>query len=108
MSPAQLDRKEELCRELLEVAAKLDRGMSRFRALLLYDLHEVLARRGGVERMREAVRALRESLGIISADPAVTEEGQLTSVAKRKLAALQEQLRRMEGGLEGGSEGRKK
>ncbi|CAG0903864.1 unnamed protein product [Darwinula stevensoni] len=98
LSPAQLERKEELCRELLTVAAKLDRGLSRFRALLLYDLHEVIVRRSKTDegRVREALRMLQECLEIISVDPGVTEEGQLTAIARKKLVGLQEYARQLE------------
>jgi hypothetical protein len=52
LSDELLERKIQLCQELLEVGDILEPGHSKFRGSLLYDLHEAMmvqVRRGGGE-----------------------------------------------------------
>ncbi|XP_044252838.1 SET domain-containing protein SmydA-8-like [Tribolium madens] len=67
-----IDRKIELCKELLEIAEVLEPGQSWFRGLLLYDLFEALVtkdERRGKEIEEETKNYLMEAAEIFNSEP---------------------------------------
>lgn len=96
-----LERKAELCREVLRVLNIFEPGLSRARAMNLYELHVplvLLAKNGfianklsGAElraRLVEAIDLLRECVEILEHEDAGSQEGILCVVARQALQQL--------------------
>lgn len=96
-----LERKAELCREVLRVLNIFEPGLSRARAMNLYELHVplvLLAKSGfisnklsGAElraRLLEAIDLLRECVEILEHEDASSQEGILCGVARQALQQL--------------------
>ncbi|XP_055920729.1 SET domain-containing protein SmydA-8 isoform X2 [Eupeodes corollae] len=96
-----LERKEELCRQVLGVLNVFEPGLSRARAMLLYELHVplvLLAKSGFIakvlslsnlkERIQEAVSILEESVSILKYEDPSSQEGLLGRVASKALESL--------------------
>ncbi|GLH02468.1 SET domain-containing protein SmydA-8, isoform A [Gryllus bimaculatus] len=92
-----LNRKIELCHELLELADALSPGMSTFRGLLLYDLqaamvvqakrdfeNDKITKQNAQDIMGDAMKLLQEASEILRQDPDMTDELQskMTNLAK--------------------------
>ncbi|XP_055838401.1 SET domain-containing protein SmydA-8 [Episyrphus balteatus] len=96
-----LERKEELCRQVLGVLNIFEPGLSRARAMLLYELHVplvLLAKSGFIakvlsitnlkERIQEAVNILEECVSILKYEDTASQEGMLGRVANKALESL--------------------
>lgn len=96
-----LERKAELCREVLRVLNIFEPGLSRARAMNLYELHVPLVllaksgfianKLGGSElraRLVEAIDLLRECVEILEHEDASSQEGILCGVARQALQQL--------------------
>ncbi|KAL1398667.1 hypothetical protein pipiens_008785 [Culex pipiens pipiens] len=96
-----LERKIELCKDILRVIDVFEPGKSRSRAMLLYELHApivVLAQSefsqgslGGEplkKRLQEAVQLLEECTEMLEWEDPTTPEGTLADVAKQSLVQL--------------------
>lgn len=103
-----LERKEELCRQVLGVLNVFEPGLSRARAMLLYELHVplvLLAKSGFIakvltignlkERIQEAVNILEECVSILKFEDPTTQEGTLGRVANKALESLKLSLEGM-------------
>ncbi|KAH0820855.1 hypothetical protein GEV33_001936 [Tenebrio molitor] len=88
LSDELLERKIQLCQELLEVADILEPGHSRFRGSLLYDLHEAMmvqVRRGGGEGVEDKAKScLKEAAVILDTEPDFKE------IVRKKLESLRD------------------
>nr|XP_022917616.1 protein msta isoform X1 [Onthophagus taurus] len=86
LTEEQIQRKIDVCKELLEIADVLEPGFSRFRGSLLYDLHAAMVfktksdyTQGKItletanEVMLEAVNILQESAKILIVEPDMSE-----------------------------------
>ncbi|XP_037033385.1 SET domain-containing protein SmydA-8-like [Bradysia coprophila] len=82
MTDAAIQRKIDLCEELLKIAAVLEPGAGRFRGLLLLDLQECLTvqaqrrfnensltKEGVEERLMESMNYLQEAVSILKIEP---------------------------------------
>lgn len=82
MNDAALERKIELCQELLEISDVLDGGWSLFRGNLILDLQEsmviqakreflngLLTREATQEKLLEAMHLLKEAIDIMKLEP---------------------------------------
>lgn len=91
-----LERKVELCEQLLEVLDVVEPGYSRIRGITYYELHSpllILARNqysAGMinkeqlrRRLQQAIDCLGESAKILKGEPSCTLEGQLYQVARQ-------------------------
>ncbi|XP_058056982.1 SET domain-containing protein SmydA-8 [Anopheles bellator] len=102
-----LERKVELCRDVLRVLDVFEPGRSRSRAMVLYELHApliVLAQSGfarGEEKrdgktlkqqLTEAATILEECGSILEWEDPTTPEGILANVAKQSLLQLQQSI----------------
>lgn len=90
LSVEQLQRKEECCRDLLEVIDVLEPGSSRLRGVILYELHAPLMLRITRELesrsikpydfkrgVKEVTWMLREAYGILQHEPPGSSEHQM-------------------------------
>lgn len=97
-----LERKMELCRQILEVLDVINPGESRMRGMMLYELHApllLLAKNefkcGTLpaeklkERMMEPMKLLKESAHILSREDPASPEGIIGQVAVQSLQELQ-------------------
>ncbi|XP_063903884.1 SET domain-containing protein SmydA-8 isoform X2 [Zophobas morio] len=85
LSDQLVDRKVQLCEELLDVAEILEPGLSRFRGSLLYDLHEALMAKvklGRKELEAKALECLKEAGQILETEP------DLGPMVKKKMEKL--------------------
>jgi hypothetical protein len=100
-----LERKAEMCRDLLKVVDVFEAGMSRSRAMIMYELHAPLvlmartAFTAGVlsgeplkKRLEEAIALLAECSKILEWEDPTTPEGILAQVAQQSLKQLQDSL----------------
>lgn len=103
LSVELLKRKEDYCRDLLEVIDVLEPGSSRLRGVILYELHapvmlqinhEFVSRNIKVpeykRRLKEVVRILHESYDILQYEPAGSPEHSMAVAAKSALVAMVE------------------
>lgn len=100
-----LERKEELCRQVLRVMNVFEPGLSRTRALILYELHVpvvLLAKSGFIaevltgpklkEKLLEAIAILRECVEILQYEDSQSHEGVLGLMAKLAMEQLTESV----------------
>ncbi|KFB46177.1 AGAP007779-PA-like protein [Anopheles sinensis] len=102
-----LERKVELCRDILRVLDVFEPGRTRARAMVLYELHAPLImlaqssftrgedRRDGrtlKEQLLEAAQILEECGGILEWEDPTTPEGILANVAKQSLLQLRQSI----------------
>lgn len=100
-----LERKVELCNQLLEVVNVIEPGHSRIRGITLYELHSpllVLARHQYASdtinkdvfrnKLKDAIRILGESVEILEKEPPSTLEGQLGLIAKQAHEQLSQNI----------------
>lgn len=100
-----LERKIELCKDILRVIDVFEPGKSRSRAMLLYELHApivVLAQseyaHGSLDgeplkkRLQEAIALLEESSEILKWEDPTTPEGILANVAKQSMVQLRQSM----------------
>ncbi|EDS26607.1 conserved hypothetical protein [Culex quinquefasciatus] len=100
-----LERKIELCKDILRVNDVFEPGKSRSRAMLLYELHApivVLAQseyaHGSLDgeplkkRLQEAIALLEESSEILKWEDPTTPEGILANVAKQSMVQLRQSM----------------
>lgn len=98
-----LERKIELCTDLLNVLDVIEPGYSRIRGITLYELHAplmILARHeyqnnfidkdGFRTKLQKAVDTLGEAANILKNEPESTPEGQLGLLAQNAHAQLKE------------------
>ncbi|KAI8125933.1 isoform A, Protein msta [Lucilia cuprina] len=96
-----LERKEELCRQVLRVMNVFEPGLSRMRAMILYELHvpvvllaksgfiaEVLTGRKLKEKLSEAIDILKECVEILQHEDPQSQEGVLGLIAKQAMEQL--------------------
>ncbi|XP_046866436.1 SET domain-containing protein SmydA-8 isoform X1 [Drosophila willistoni] len=96
-----LERKSELCRDVLKVLNIFEPGLSRSRAMNLYELHVplvLLAKSGFIAsklnggelraRLLEAIDLLKECVDILQHEDKSSQEGVLCGVAKKALEQL--------------------
>ncbi|XP_068151523.1 SET domain-containing protein SmydA-8 isoform X2 [Drosophila tropicalis] len=96
-----LERKSELCRDVLKVLNIFEPGLSRSRAMNLYELHVplvLLAKSGFITsklnggelraRLLEAIDLLKECVEILQLEDKSSQEGVLCGVAKKALEQL--------------------
>lgn len=100
-----LERKIELCKDILRVLDVFEPGKSRSRAMLLYELHApivVMAQseyaQGTLDgeplknRLKEAIALLEESSEILKWEDPTSPEGILANVAKTSLVQLRQSM----------------
>ncbi|CRL02851.1 CLUMA_CG015740, isoform A, partial [Clunio marinus] len=98
-----LKRKEDLCRDLLEVIDVLEPGSSRLRGVILYELHAPVMlqltrelQMGRIKnsdfkrRLKEVVQILNESYKILQYEPENSSENQMAVAAKSALDSMVE------------------
>jgi len=103
-----LERKIELCRQVLETTDVVKPGLNRFRGLILYELHVpiMLYNRNRYEYgeinkeefkkiMYEVVKILEEALKILSLEDPSTPEGMIAVVGVESLEQLKDSIRRL-------------
>uniref|UniRef100_A0A1A9WNY3 Uncharacterized protein n=1 Tax=Glossina brevipalpis TaxID=37001 RepID=A0A1A9WNY3_9MUSC len=96
-----LERKEELCRQVLRVMDVFEPGLSRFKSMILYELHVPLvllaksAFLAGIltgvklkEKLSEAINVLKECVDILQYEDSQSHEGVLGIVAKQAMDQL--------------------
>ncbi|XP_034666044.1 SET domain-containing protein SmydA-8 isoform X1 [Drosophila subobscura] len=96
-----LERKAELCRQVLSVLNKFEPGLSRSRAMNLYELHVplvLLAKSGFIAsklnggelraRLVDAIDLLKECVEILQYEDKCSQEGVLCEVAQQALRQL--------------------
>ena len=96
-----LERKEELCRQVLRVLNVFEPGLSRARAMILYELHvpvvllaksgfiaEVLTGRKLKEKLSEAITILKDCVDILQYEDPQSQEGVLGLIAKQAMEQL--------------------
>ncbi|KAH8271804.1 hypothetical protein KR044_006052 [Drosophila immigrans] len=96
-----LERKAQLCREVLQVLDRFEPGLSRARAMNLYELHVplvLLAKSGFIAsrlsggelqaRLVEAINLLKQCVEILQHEDRSSQEGILCGVAKQALQQL--------------------
>ncbi|XP_065357523.1 SET domain-containing protein SmydA-8 isoform X2 [Calliphora vicina] len=96
-----LERKEELCRHVLRVMNVFEPGLSRMRAMILYELHvpvvllaksgfiaEVLSGKKLKEKLSEAVAILKDCVEILQHEDSQSQEGVLGLIAKQAMEQL--------------------
>ncbi|XP_068617867.1 SET domain-containing protein SmydA-8 [Battus philenor] len=101
MSDQQLNRKVEICRELMKVFDVIEPGYSRLRGITLYELHAplmVLTTRDFEkkaitkdklrERLKEIVSYLTESALILGFEPSQSSEGLMATAARDALRKI--------------------
>uniref|UniRef100_A0A182K319 SET domain-containing protein n=1 Tax=Anopheles christyi TaxID=43041 RepID=A0A182K319_9DIPT len=98
LTQEQLKRKEQLCRDLLEVVVQLEPGWSRLRGTLMYELHVPLLieagqlfQRGVIQRtelrrrLKEVQWLLKESERILALEPVGSPEYGIAEAAREAL-----------------------
>ncbi|XP_067622892.1 SET domain-containing protein SmydA-8 isoform X2 [Eurosta solidaginis] len=96
-----LEHKEELCRHVLRVLDVFEPGLSRTRAMMLYELHVplvLLAKSGFIagvvsadqlkRKLLDVIAILKESINILQYEDEETQEGQLCKVAQQAMEQL--------------------
>lgn len=91
-----LEHKEELCRQVLHVLDVFEPGLSRARAMILYDLHVplvLLAKSGFIggvitadklkHKLLDVIAILNECVDILQYEDPETQEGNLCKVAQQ-------------------------
>ncbi|XP_058446372.1 SET domain-containing protein SmydA-8 [Malaya genurostris] len=104
-----LERKVELCQDILKVLNVFEPGKSRARAMILYELHAPLillaqsAYRQGTlqgvslkEKLIEAADILKECAEILEWEDSSTPEGILANVAKQAIVQLEQSIHSLE------------
>ncbi|XP_077284608.1 SET and MYND domain containing, arthropod-specific, member 4 isoform X2 [Arctopsyche grandis] len=94
MSLSQLQRKRDICRDILKVFDALEPGYSRLRGITLYELHAplmILTTRDYEKnelsknelriRLKEVVKCLEESVKILNYEPKESSEGIMATAA---------------------------
>ena len=94
LSVEQLEKKEEYCRDLLDVINILEPGNSRLRGVILYELHAPVMLQTTREmqmgkittyefkrRLREVIQILKESYDILQHEPSTSPEHQMAEAA---------------------------
>lgn len=101
MSPEELKRKEDYCRDLLQVIDVLEPGLSRLRGVVMYELHApVMLQTTRLfeekritttelkRRLKEVVKLLKDSANILSFEPEGTPEADMGMAAKDALSRM--------------------
>lgn len=101
LSMEQLKRKEEYCRDLLEVIDILEPGSSRLRGVVFYELHAPVMmllndelQTGKIKvgeykrRLRDVILILKKSHEILQHEPEGSSEHQMAVAAKAALDAI--------------------
>lgn len=96
-----LERKEELCRQVLSVLNVFEPGLSRSRAMIMYEQHVplvLLAKSGFIagvlknqalkSKLIEAIEILKECVDILQHEDLASQEGVLGQVAKQAMEQL--------------------
>ncbi|XP_046681271.1 uncharacterized protein LOC124368041 [Homalodisca vitripennis] len=87
-----LQRKVELCRELLPVLRLIEPGISRLRGITLYELHVALVtlaqEHGESQLLQEAEEILKEAVSLLLYEPTLSPEGELARQAMAELKSL--------------------
>lgn len=107
--PAMLERKADLCCEVLQVLDVIEAGKTRSRAMMLYELHAplvVMARSQFLagtltgeplkEKMNVAIDLLDECIEILDWEDLISTEGYLAEIAKASSAQLKHTLNQLE------------
>lgn len=105
-----LERKEEICRQVLRVLNVLEPGLSRSRATVLYELHVpivLLAKSGFIagvlagaklkEQLQEAIAILKDCVNILQYEDQQSHEGVLGLVAKQAMEQLMQSVEGLDG-----------
>lgn len=100
-----LERKEELCRQVLRVLNVLEPGLSRARATILYELHVpivLLAKSGFIagvldgeklkDKLLETIGILKECVDILQYEDSQSHEGVLGLIAKQAMEQLMQSV----------------
>lgn len=103
LSAELLRRKEDYCRDLLEVVDILEPGSSRLRGVIMYELHAPVMlqitrelQAGKIKnsefkrRLKEVIQILRKSHDILQHEPEGSSEHQMAVAAKSALDAMAE------------------
>ncbi|KAF7265712.1 SET domain-containing protein SmydA-8-like [Rhynchophorus ferrugineus] len=98
-----LERKIELCYQLLEVLDVIEPGMSRIRGITLYELHgpimmharhqyqyDAISKDDFKRRLRESINILKQAVEILKNEPVSQPEGQLGQMALAASEQLEE------------------
>lgn len=101
MTDTELKRKEEYCRDLLNVVDFLEPGLSRLRGVVMYELHAPIMMQTNrlfelkritnaelKKRLKEVIMLLRESETILSFEPEGTSEAEMATAAKDALTRM--------------------
>ncbi|CAD6999380.1 unnamed protein product [Ceratitis capitata] len=96
-----LDHKEDLCRQVLRVLEVFEPGLSRTRAMMLYELHVplvLLAKSGFIagvlstdvlkQKLLDVIDILKECVDILQYEDPETQEGNLCKVAQQAMEQL--------------------
>uniref|UniRef100_A0A1I8N459 Uncharacterized protein n=1 Tax=Musca domestica TaxID=7370 RepID=A0A1I8N459_MUSDO len=105
-----LERKEEICRQVLRVLNVFEPGLSRTKATILYELHVpivLLAKSGFIagvlggdklkEKLEEAIAVLKECVDTLQHEDQQSHEGVLGLVAKQAMEQLMQSVEGLEG-----------
>ncbi|XP_061386995.1 SET domain-containing protein SmydA-8 [Musca vetustissima] len=105
-----LERKEEICRQVLRVLNVFEPGLSRTKATILYELHVpivLLAKSGFIagvlggdklkEKLEEAIAVLKECVETLQHEDQQSHEGVLGLVAKQAMEQLMQSVEGLEG-----------
>lgn len=98
MPDSELNRKIEICRDLMKVFDIIEPGLSRLRGVTLYELHaplmilttrdfekKTISKENLRDRLKEIVSYLTEAALILGFEPAQSSEGLMASAAKDAL-----------------------
>lgn len=101
LSPELLKRKEDYCRDLLEVIDVLEPGSSRLRGVILYELHAPVMleltrelQLGKIKnsefkrRLKEVIEILKRSFNILQHEPVGSSEHQMAVAARSALDSM--------------------
>lgn len=103
-----LNRKTELCRDMLPVLQVVEPGISRLKGIALYELQDPIVKlairdmevgdtsKDLLIRLREAEGSLREAVTQLLYEPAHSPEGQLARIAMQDLKRLRCNIQRVE------------
>lgn len=100
-----LERKIELCKDILSVADVVEPGYSRLRGMTLYELHAPVMlfarsqwRYGEIDdkklrvKLEEAEKYLKEAVEILKTEPPTSPEGMIASIGEQSLQQLRESI----------------
>ncbi|KAK6630412.1 hypothetical protein RUM43_014757 [Polyplax serrata] len=101
MTDEQLERKSQICRNLIKIFEKLEPGLTKERGLLLYELHAplmiLLKRKCACKttnvreiklKINQVVKYLDEVVLILSKEPECSKERELVDAAQKAVASI--------------------